>query len=131
MVLVDRFMKILVVDDYKSMVEMIQDLLSDLGFDNTDDAANGEEALEKLRSDTYGLVICDWKMAPMDGFQLLQAVRTDDALQALPFLMVTAEPRADRVVAAKQAGVSGFLAKPFTRASLKNQMSAVIGPFAA
>jgi two-component system chemotaxis response regulator CheY len=131
MVLVDRFMKILVVDDYKSMVEMIQDLLSDLGFDNTDDAANGQQALDKLRAESYGLVICDWKMAPMDGYELLRQVRADPDLEKLPFMMVTAEPRVERVLKAREAGVNGFLAKPFTRASLKQQMSAVIGPFAA
>ena len=122
----DRFIKILVVDDYKSMVEMIHDLLGELGFDNVDDAANGREALEKLRADKYGLVISDWKMAPVDGYELLQEVRGDPELKDLPFLMIAAEARADRVVAARDAGVNGFMAKPFTRATLEQKMKALV-----
>ena len=126
MVPVDRFTKILVVDDYRSMVDMLHDLLSELGFDNVDSAANGREALEKLRADSYGLVISDWKMAPVDGYELLQEVRADPELRNLPFLMIAAEARADRVVAARDAGVNGFMAKPFTRATLEQKMKALV-----
>ena len=125
MPIVDRHVRILVVDDYKSMVEMLQDLLSELGFENVDDAANGREALEKLRSDRYGLVISDWKMAPVNGLELLQEVRSDPELKELPFLMIAAEARADRVMAARDAGVNGFMAKPFTRATLEQKMKAL------
>ena len=123
---VDRFIKILVVDDYESMVQMIQDLLSELGFDNVDAAANGQEALEKLRADNYGMVISDWKMSPMDGYALLQEVRADPDLKKLPFLMIAAEPLVERVMAAKDAGVNGFMAKPFTRATLEQKMKALV-----
>ena len=125
MPIVDRHIRILVVDDYPSMVDMLQDLLSELGFENVDKAANGREALEKLRAERFGLVISDWKMAPVDGLALLQEVRSDPELRALPFLMIAAEARADRVVAARDAGVSGFMAKPFTRATLELKMRAL------
>ena len=123
---VDRFIKILVVDDYKSMVEMLQDLLSELGFDNVEEAANGKEALEKLRAGGFGLVISDWKMEPVNGFELLQEVRSDPELRSLPFLMIAAEARSDRVLAARDAGVNGFMAKPFTRATLEQKMKALV-----
>ena len=126
---VDMSMNILVVDDYKSMVEMIHDLLHEFGFENVHEAANGQEALEKLRAEPYGLVISDWAMQPLSGLELLQQVRADADLQALPFLMVAAEARADQVVAAREAGVNGFMAKPFNRATLKQKVTALIGPF--
>jgi two-component system chemotaxis response regulator CheY len=125
MPIVDRHIRILVVDDYKSMVDMLHDLLSELGFENVDDAANGEEALAKLRSEPYGLVISDWKMEPVNGLELLQEVRADPELQNLPFLMIAAEARTDRVVAARAAGVNGFMAKPFTRATLEQKVKAL------
>ena len=123
---VDRFIKILVVDDYESMVDMIHDLLRELGFDNVDAAANGREALEKLRAESYGLVISDWKMSPMDGYALLQEVRADPDLKQLPFLMIAAEPLIERVVKARDAGVNGFMAKPFTRATLEQKVKALV-----
>ena len=125
----DRFTRILVVDDYKSMVDMLRDLLGELGFDDVHEAANGREALEKLRAEKYGLVISDWKMAPVDGYELLQEVRSDPELKDLPFLMIAAEARADRVVAARDAGVNGFMAKPFTRATLEQKMKALVPTF--
>ena len=127
--IVDRFTKILVVDDYKSMVDMLRDLLGELGFNDVEEAANGREALEKLRAEDYGLVISDWKMAPVDGYELLQEVRSDPELKDLPFLMIAAEARADRVMAARDAGVSGFMAKPFTRATLEQKVKALVPAF--
>jgi two-component system, chemotaxis family, chemotaxis protein CheY len=125
MPIVDRHIRILVVDDYKSMVDMLQDLLSEIGFDNVDEAANGKEALEKLRTESYGLVISDWKMEPVNGLELLQEVRADPELKDLPFLMIAAEAKAERVIAAREAGVNGFMAKPFTRATLEQKVRAL------
>ena len=126
---VDKSMKILVVDDYPHVVEMIQDLLRDFGFRNLDGASSGEQALDKLRTEPYGLVISDWKMAPMDGYELLRRVRAEAGLEGLPFLMVAGEAQAGQVVAARDAGVNGFMGKPFTRATLKQKMTALIGVF--
>ena len=123
---VERFLKILIVDDYESMVHLIQDLLAELGFKNVDSAANGREALEKLRAEKYGLVISDWKMSPMDGYALLQEIRSDRDLKHLPFLMIAAEPLIERVAAARDAGVNGFIAKPFTRDTLEQKLKALV-----
>src|SRR3712207_1233200 len=122
----DRFTKVLVVDDYKSMVDMLHDLLGELGFDDVDEAANGREALDKLRNGKFGLVISDWKMSPVDGYELLCEVRSDPELKDTPFLMIAAEPREDRVMKAREAGVSGFMAKPFTRATLEQKLNALV-----
>lgn len=126
---VDMQMPILVVDDYRTMVRIIQNLLKQLGFTNLDDAANGEEAIAKLRSGRFALVISDWNMEPMTGYELLQQVRADDDLKDLPFIMVTAESKTENVVAAKKAGVNNYIVKPFNAATLKSKMCAVIGEF--
>ncbi len=126
---VDQAMPILIVDDYKTMLRIIRNLLKQLGFNNVDDATDGSVALEKLRGKQYGLVISDWNMEPMTGYQLLKEVRSDEALKKLPFIMVTAESKTDNVIAAKQAGVNNYIVKPFNAATLKAKMSAVIGDF--
>ena len=110
---VDTSMKVLVVDDYVTMVRIMRNLLRQLNFTNVEDANSGETALEKLRSDDYELVISDWNMAPMTGIQLLQEVRKDERLKHIPFVMVTAESKTENVVAAKNAGVSNYIVKPF------------------
>ena len=126
---VDMAMPILVVDDYNTMIRIIRNLLKQLGFENVDDAADGQAALVKMRAKPYGLVISDWNMEPMTGFELLQTVRADDKLKPTPFIMVTAESKTENVIAAKKADVNNYIVKPFNAATLKQKMSAVIGDF--
>ncbi len=124
---VDRAMNVLVVDDYKSMVRIVRGLLNQLGFHNVDEALDGPSALALIRSKTYGLVLSDWNMQPMSGLELLQEVRADVRTKAVPFVMVTAEAKAENVVAARQAGVNNYVIKPFTLAVLKQKLSTVLG----
>jgi two-component system, chemotaxis family, chemotaxis protein CheY len=126
---VDLTMPILVVDDYNTMVRIIRNLLKQLGFENVDEASDGQAALAKLRAKKYGLVISDWNMEPMTGFELLQQVRADAGLKPTPFIMVTAESKTENVIAAKKAGVNNYIVKPFNAATLKQKMAAVIGDF--
>jgi two-component system chemotaxis response regulator CheY len=126
---VDLNMPILIVDDYKTMLRIIRNLLKQLGFDNVDEATDGSTALHKLRDKKYSLIISDWNMEPMTGLQLLKEVRSDTKLKELPFIMVTAESKTDNVVAAKEAGVSNYIVKPFNAATLKTKLSSVIGDF--
>ncbi len=124
---VDKSMNVLVVDDYKTMVRIVRNLLAQLGFTNIDDATDGPTALSMLQSKNYGLVLSDWNMQPMTGFELLKAVRADDRTKALPFVMVTAEAKTENVVAAKQAGVNNYIIKPFTLAVLRQKLTSVLG----
>ena len=126
---VDMNMSILIVDDYKTMLRIIRNLLKQLGFNNVDEATDGSSALHKLREKGYGLVISDWNMEPMTGIQLLREVRADTRLKEMPFIMITAESKSENVVAAKEAGVSNYIVKPFNAETLKNKLSAVIGEF--
>ncbi|GHU03820.1 response regulator [Alphaproteobacteria bacterium] len=126
---VDMNMNVLIVDDYKTMLRIVRNLLRQLGFVNIDEATDGSMALQKLREGNFGLVISDWNMEPMTGLQLLREVRSDDRLKALPFIMVTAESKSENVVAAKQAGVSNYIVKPFNAETLKSKIVTVIGDF--
>jgi two-component system chemotaxis response regulator CheY len=126
---VNRSMKVLVVDDYKTMVRIVRGLLSQLGFEHIDDAADGETALKMIRTSKYGLVLSDWNMAPMSGFELLKTVRADDRTKSVPFVMVTAEAKTENVIAAKQAGANNYIIKPFTLAVLKQKLTSVLGEF--
>jgi len=126
---VDMKMNILIVDDYKTMLRIIRNLLKQLGFDNVEEATDGSTALGKLRDGSYGLVISDWNMEPMTGLQLLKEVRADGRLKPIPFIMITAESKTENVVAAKAAGVSNYIVKPFNAATLKQKISSVIGDF--
>lgn len=126
---VDSAMPILIVDDYKTMLRIVRNLLKQLGFNNVDEATDGSQALTKMRSKSYGLVISDWNMEPMTGYELLKEVRADSHLSATPFIMVTAESKTDNVVAAKKAGVNNYIVKPFNAATLKSKMAAVLGDF--
>ena len=126
---VNKEMAILVVDDYKTMLRIIRNLLKQLDFGNVDEAADGSEALKKLREKEYGLVISDWNMEPMTGLQLIREVRSDKKLKKLPFIMVTAESKTENVVAAKEAGVSNYIVKPFNAETLKQKMVSVLGDF--
>ncbi len=124
---VDTSIPVLVVDDYKTMVRIIRNLLKQLGFSDIDDAADGQEALEKMKGRKYGLVISDWNMEPMTGYELLKSVRSNEQLQRTPFIMVTAESKTENVVAAKKAGVNNYIVKPFNAATLKSKIDAVFG----
>lgn len=126
---VDKAMSILIVDDYKTMLRIIRNLLKQLGFSNVDEASDGAEALNKMRSKSYGLIISDWNMEPMTGYELLKEVRSDDILKKTPFIMVTAESKTDNVIAAKKAGVNNYIVKPFNAATLKQKLSSVLGDF--
>ncbi len=126
---VDLNMQVLIVDDYKTMLRIIRNLLKQLGFNNIDEATDGSAALQKLRDKTYGLVISDWNMEPMTGLQLLQEVRADGELKAMPFVMITAESKTENVIAAKQAGVNNYIVKPFNAATLKSKLQSVLGNF--
>lgn len=126
---VDMNMQILIVDDYKTMLRIIRNLLKQLGFNNVDEASDGSEALTKLRGKDYGLIISDWNMEPMTGLQLLREVRSDEKLKDLPFIMITAESKTENVIQAKQTGVSNYIVKPFNAATLKQKLVSVIGNF--
>jgi two-component system chemotaxis response regulator CheY len=126
---VDKNMPVLIVDDYKTMLRIIRNLLRQLGFSNVDEASDGATALQKLRRDSFGLVISDWNMEPMTGLQLLKEVRADEKLRGTPFIMVTAESKTENVIAAKKAGVNNYIVKPFNAATLKTKMTAVLGEF--
>lgn len=126
---VDMSVPVLVVDDYKTMIRIIRNLLKQLGFTEIDDAADGSEALSKLRGRPYGLVISDWNMEPMTGYELLKEVRSDEKLSPTPFIMITAESKTENVIAAKKAGVNNYIVKPFNAATLKSKIEAVLGEF--
>ncbi|MEQ8435211.1 response regulator [Maricaulaceae bacterium MS644] len=126
---VEMSMPILVVDDYKTMVRIIKNLLKQIGFENVDEASDGTEAFEMMKKRKYGLVISDWNMEPMTGYELLQKVRADEGVKATPFIMVTAESKTENVIAAKKAGVNNYIVKPFNAGTLKAKMTAVIGDF--
>ncbi|NOT39306.1 MAG: response regulator [Alphaproteobacteria bacterium] len=119
-------MKVLVVDDYATMRRIIKTQLTQLGYTDIDEAATGEDALAKLREAHYGLVISDWNMEPMTGYDLLRKVRGDDKLKETPFIMVTAEAKADHAIAAKEAGVDSYLLKPFNATVLETKIDAAM-----
>ncbi len=127
----DFAMPILVVDDYQTMVRIIRNLLKQIGYENVDDAADGEDALRKIKEKPFALIISDWNMEPMTGFQLLQKVRETRGSAEIPFIMVTAESKTDNVVAARRAGVSHYIVKPFNAATLKAKIDAVFAAMAA
>jgi two-component system, chemotaxis family, chemotaxis protein CheY len=118
-------MPVLVVDDYSTMVRIIRNLLRQLGFADVDDARDGVSALEKMHARRYGLVISDWNMEPMTGYDLLRQVRSDPSLGDVPFIMVTAESKTENVIAAKKAGVNNYIVKPFNAQTLKSKIEAV------
>ncbi len=128
----DPSMPILVVDDYSTMIRIIRNLLRQLGFSDVDDAPDGSIALSKMYLKRYGLVISDWNMEPMTGYELLKQVRADPSISQTPFIMVTAESKTENVIAAKQAGVNNYIVKPFNADTLRHKIEAVFGvPVAA
>lgn len=127
---VDKNMSVLIVDDYKTMLRIIKNLLKQLDFNNVDEATDGTAALEKLQNKNYGLVISDWNMEPMTGLELLKEVRGKESENKnVPFIMITAESKTENVIAAKQAGVNNYIVKPFNAQTLKNKMTSVLGDF--
>ena len=120
--ILDKSMKILVVDDFSTMRRIIKNLLKDLGFANIQEADDGSTALPMLQQGDFDFVVTDWNMPGMQGIDLLRAIRADDKLKHLPVLMVTAEAKKEQIVAAAQAGVNGYVVKPFTAATLKEKL---------
>lgn len=124
---IDKNMSILIVDDYNTMLRIIRNLLKQLGFNNVDEASDGTAALKKVQQGNYGLVISDWNMEPMSGYEFLKQLRGSEAYKSLPFIMITAESKTENVIAAKQAGVNNYIVKPFNAGTLKQKIEAVFG----
>ncbi|MGL4856514.1 MAG: chemotaxis response regulator CheY [Plesiomonas sp.] len=121
----DKEIKILIVDDFSTMRRIIKNLLRDLGFNNTHEADDGTSALPMLRSGSFDFVVTDWNMPGMQGIDLLKVIRSDDDLRHLPVLMVTAEAKREQIIEAAQAGVNGYIVKPFTSATLKEKLDKI------
>ncbi len=117
--------KFLVVDDFSTMRRIVRNLLKELGYANVDEAEDGAMALSKLKSETFDFVISDWNMPNMDGLEMLKQIRADAAIAKLPVLMVTAEAKKENIIAAAQAGASGYVVKPFTAATLDEKLSKI------
>ncbi|WP_406706204.1 chemotaxis response regulator CheY [Sodalis sp.] len=121
----DKELRFLVVDDFSTMRRIVRNLLKELGFNNVEEAEDGADALVKLKAAPFDFVISDWNMPNMDGLSLLQAIRADGTMAAMPVLMVTAEAKKENIVAAAQAGASGYVVKPFTAATLEEKLSKI------
>ena len=121
----DKDMNILIVDDFSTMRRIIKNLLRDLGFNNTSEADDGQTALPMLKSGKFDFLVTDWNMPGMDGLTLLKTVRADEELANMPVLMVTAEAKRDQIVVAAEAGVNGYVVKPFTAATLKEKIEKI------
>ncbi len=117
--------KFLVVDDFATMRRIIRNLLKELGFSNVDEAEDGVNALQKLKTEQFDFVVSDWNMPNMSGLDLLKSIRADERLKSLPVLMVTAEAKKENIIAAAQAGASGYVVKPFTAATLDEKMKRI------
>jgi two-component system chemotaxis response regulator CheY len=126
---VDKSMPILIIDDYKTMLKIVRGLLNQLGFTNIDEATDGSMAWNMMQEKDYKLLLCDWNMEPMNGLDLLKKIRADAKFGKMPFIMVTAETKAENILLAKQCGVNNYIVKPFNLATLKTKMQAVIGVF--
>jgi two-component system, chemotaxis family, chemotaxis protein CheY len=125
---VDKNIPILIVDDYKTMLRISRNLLRQLEFQNVEEASDGASALQLLENQEFALIISDWNMEPMTGLQLLREVRKSPKLRHIPFIMITAESKTENVIAAKEAGVSNYIVKPFNAETLKAKLSSVLGP---
>ena len=121
----DKDMNILIVDDFSTMRRIIKNLLRDLGFNNTSEADDGQTALPMLKSGKFDFLVTDWNMPGMDGLSLLKAVRADEGLSSMPVLMVTAEAKREQIVVAAEAGVNGYVVKPFTAITLKEKIDKI------
>ena len=118
-------LRVLVVDDFAPMRRIIRTLLKEHGFSNVDEAEDGVNALQKLRSEQFDFVVSDWNMPNMTGIDLLRNIRADEQLKGLPVLMVTAEAKKENIIAAAQAGASGYVVKPFTAATLDEKLKKI------
>lgn len=121
----NKNLKILVVDDFPTMRRIIRNLLKDLGYENVDEAEDGAMGLEKLRNGSFDFVVSDWNMPNLDGLEMLKQIRADANLSNLPVLMVTAEAKKENIIAAAQAGASGYVVKPFTAATLEEKLNKI------
>ncbi|GAA5132200.1 MULTISPECIES: chemotaxis response regulator CheY [Thalassotalea] len=121
----DKNMKVLVVDDFSTMRRIVKNLLRDLGFTNISEADDGSTALPMLQGGDFDFVVTDWNMPGMQGIDLLKAIRADASLSHIPVLMVTAEAKKEQIVMAAQAGVNGYIVKPFTAATLKTKLDKI------
>lgn len=121
----DKNMSILVVDDFPTMRRIVRSLLKELGFTNVEEAEDGQDALNKLRAGSFQFVVSDWNMPNVDGLEMLKQIRADAALKELPVLMVTAEAKKENIIAAAQAGASGYVVKPFTAATLEEKLNKI------
>ncbi|MCE1241855.1 chemotaxis response regulator CheY [Oryzomicrobium sp.] len=121
----DPKMKFLVVDDFSTMRRIVRNLLKELGFTNVDEAEDGAIALQKLQAGGIDFVVTDWNMPNMDGLTLLQTIRATPTLKHLPVLMITAEAKRENIIAAAQAGASGYIVKPFTSAVLSEKLQKI------
>jgi len=122
----DPKMRFLVVDDFSTMRRIVKNLLKELGYGNVDEAEDGVQALAKLRSEQFDFVVSDWNMPNMDGLEMLKRIRADASLSHLPVLMVTAESKKENIIAAAQAGASGYVVKPFTAATLDEKLTKIL-----
>ncbi|AQS50329.1 two-component system response regulator [Paenalcaligenes hominis] len=127
----NKNLKILVVDDFPTMRRIIRNLLKDLGYENVDEAEDGVMALEKLRNGNFDFVVSDWNMPNLDGLEMLKQIRADGNLSSLPVLMVTAEAKKENIIAAAQAGASGYVVKPFTAATLEEKLNKIFEKMAS
>ncbi|KXS39166.1 MAG: Response regulator CheY [Halomonadaceae bacterium T82-2] len=121
----DKNMSILVVDDFPTMRRIVRSLLKELGYNNVEEAEDGQDALGKLRGGNFEFVVSDWNMPNLDGLEMLKQIRADDALKSLPVLMVTAEAKKENIIAAAQAGANGYVVKPFTAATLEEKLNKI------
>ena len=121
----DKNLRFLVVDDFATMRRIVRNLLKDLGFNRVEEAEDGQDALTKLRAESFDFVVSDWNMPNMDGLQLLMEIRSDANLKNMPVLMVTAEAKKENIIAAAQAGASGYVVKPFTAATLEEKLNKI------
>jgi two-component system chemotaxis response regulator CheY len=121
----DKNIRILIVDDFSTMRRIVKNLLNDLGFTNTAEADDGNSALAELRRGPFDMVITDWNMPGMPGIELLKAIRADATLAKMPVLMVTAEAKREQIIEAAQAGVNGYVIKPFTAATLSDKLDKI------
>lgn len=123
--MVDKNIKILVVDDFPTMRRIVRNLLKELDFVNVDEAEDGAAGLEKVKAGSYGFVVSDWNMPNMDGLAMLQAIRAEPQFAKLPVLMVTAEAKKENIIAAAQAGANGYVVKPFTAVTLEEKINKI------
>lgn len=128
---IDYGMPVLIVDDYNTMLRIMRNILKQIGFEDIDDASDGATALEKMRAKSYGLILSDWNMEPMTGYDLLREVRRDPSTAGIPFIMVMSESQGQSVSAARSAGANNYILKPFNATTLKVKIETVFPDKAA